>query len=100
MPLFPTTAKLVELTDEFEKQTKPCRRHRPRADSCLHCASRLLAVCAVAEATGCGQLDEITEDEIDRKLKEKLAKFMNVTDADYTDIEINEPTESTETKDE
>jgi hypothetical protein len=30
---------------------------------------------------------DLTEDEIDRKLKEKLAKFMNVTDAEYTDIE-------------
>jgi len=30
---------------------------------------------------------DLTEEEIDRKLKEKLAKFMNVSDAEYTDIE-------------
>jgi hypothetical protein len=30
---------------------------------------------------------DLTEEEIDKKLKEKLAKFMNVSDADYTDIE-------------
>ena len=35
---------------------------------------------------------DLTEDEIDRKLKEKLAKFMNVSDAEYTDIEeIDKP---------
>lgn len=30
---------------------------------------------------------DLTEDEIDKKLKEKLAKFMGVTDASYTDVE-------------
>jgi hypothetical protein len=30
---------------------------------------------------------DLTEEEIDKKLKEKLAKFMNVSDAEYTDIE-------------
>jgi hypothetical protein len=30
---------------------------------------------------------DLTEDEIDKKLKEKLAKFMNVSDVEYTDIE-------------
>jgi hypothetical protein len=30
---------------------------------------------------------DLTEEEIDRKLKEKLAKFMDVSDAEYTDIE-------------
>jgi hypothetical protein len=30
---------------------------------------------------------DLTEEEIDKKLKEKLAKFMGVTDADYTDVE-------------
>lgn len=30
---------------------------------------------------------DMTEEEIDRKLKEKLAKFMGVTDASYTDVE-------------
>ena len=35
---------------------------------------------------------DLTEDEIDKKLKEKLAKFMNVSDAEYTDIEeIDKP---------
>lgn len=32
---------------------------------------------------------DLTEDEIDRKLKEKLAKFMDVSDADIIDIEPN-----------
>jgi hypothetical protein len=41
---------------------------------------------------------DLTEDEIDKKLKEKLAKFMNVSDAEYTDID---PTETpAETQDE
>jgi hypothetical protein len=39
---------------------------------------------------------DLTEDEIDRKLKEKLAKFMDVTDADVVDVETkfndDEPT--------
>jgi hypothetical protein len=30
---------------------------------------------------------DLTEDEIDKKLKEKLAKFMDVTDADVLDVE-------------
>ena len=30
---------------------------------------------------------DLTEDEIDKKLKEKLAKFMDVTDADVVDVE-------------
>jgi hypothetical protein len=41
----------------------------------------------------------LTEDEIDKKLKEKLAKFMNVSDVEYTDIEeidkSEEPAEET-----
>ena len=39
---------------------------------------------------------DLTEDEIDKKLKEKLAKFMDVTDADVVDVETkvndDEPT--------
>ena len=38
---------------------------------------------------------DLTEEEIDRKLKEKLAKFMNVSDAEYTDIEEIESTPAT-----
>jgi hypothetical protein len=39
---------------------------------------------------------DMTEDEIDKRLKEKLAKFMDVSDADVTDItEITEITEIT-----
>lgn len=30
---------------------------------------------------------DLTEEEIDKKLKEKLAKFMGVADAEYTDVE-------------
>ena len=30
---------------------------------------------------------DLTEDEVDRKLKEKLAKFMDVTDAEIIDVE-------------
>jgi len=36
---------------------------------------------------------DLTEDEIDKKLREKLAKFMNVSDAEYTDIEITDQTD-------
>jgi len=45
---------------------------------------------------------DLTEDEIDKKLKEKLAKFMDVSDAEYTDIEEIDkpqaPAEETPTK--
>ena len=37
---------------------------------------------------------DLTEEEIDKKLKEKLAKFMNVSDAEYTDIEEIDTTET------
>lgn len=43
---------------------------------------------------------DLTEEEIDKKLKEKLAKFMNVSDAEYTDIEPTETPEPEEPKDE
>jgi hypothetical protein len=48
---------------------------------------------------------DLTEEEIDKKLKEKLAKFMNVSDAEYTDIEeidtLEKPVENeAENKDE
>jgi hypothetical protein len=38
---------------------------------------------------------DLSEQEIDAKLKEKLAKFMNVSDASYTDIEPIEVTPKT-----
>lgn len=34
---------------------------------------------------------DLSEEEIDKKLKEKLAKFMGVVDADYTDVEEKLP---------
>ena len=37
---------------------------------------------------------DLTEEEIDKKLKEKLAKFMNVTDAEYVDVEEIEKPEA------
>ena len=37
---------------------------------------------------------DVPEEEIDRKLKEKLAKFMDVTDTEYTDIEEIEKPET------
>jgi hypothetical protein len=42
---------------------------------------------------------DLTDEEIDRKLKEKLAKFMDVTDADVTDIVEKLPTDETERPD-
>ena len=39
---------------------------------------------------------DMSEDEIDRKLKEKLAKFMGVTDASYTDLEEKPQTDDDE----
>lgn len=43
---------------------------------------------------------DLTDEEIDRKLKEKLAKFMGVTDAEpIEDIEINESKDETERSD-
>lgn len=39
---------------------------------------------------------DLTEDEIDKKLKEKLAKFMGVTDASYTDVEEKPQTDDHE----
>ena len=35
---------------------------------------------------------DLTEDEIDKKLKEKLAKFMDISDAEPTDIELKHTT--------
>jgi hypothetical protein len=37
---------------------------------------------------------DMTEDEIDKRLKEKLAKFMNVSDAEVTDITEITPTDA------
>jgi hypothetical protein len=43
---------------------------------------------------------DLTDEEIDRKLKDKLAKFMGVTDAEpIEDIEINESTDETDRSD-
>lgn len=39
---------------------------------------------------------DLTEEEIDKKLKEKLAKFMDVSDAEYTDVdELDTPKQET-----
>jgi hypothetical protein len=44
---------------------------------------------------------DLTEDEIDRKLKEKLAKFMDIEDADVTDVEdVSQKSENLNTSDE
>ena len=56
---------------------------------------RLKALIALGKVTEVGlftdkveiKKTDLSEEEIDKKLKEKLAKFMNVTDAEYTDIE-------------
>ena len=42
---------------------------------------------------------DMTEDEIDKRLKEKLAKFMNVSDADVTDVVELEDTPPTPKQD-
>jgi hypothetical protein len=43
---------------------------------------------------------DLTDEEIDKKLKDKLAKFMGVTDAEpIEDIEINEPINETQQSD-
>ena len=39
---------------------------------------------------------DLTDEEIDRKLKDKLAKFMNVTDAEpIEDLEVSTPSPAT-----
>jgi len=35
---------------------------------------------------------DMTEDEIDKKLREKLSKFMDISDAEPIDVEIKDPT--------
>ena len=50
-------------------------------------AKRICADTGLNEST---RVRDLTEDEIDRKLKEKLAKFTNVSDAEPIDVEAKE----------
>lgn len=90
---------------EFIQQTKELRGYAV-AKILEECESpnaniRLKALGLLGKVTEVGLFTEkievkktdLTEDEIDRKLKEKLAKFMDVTDADITDVTLREEDE-------
>ena len=66
-------------------------------EECEHptASIRLKALALLGKVTEVGLFTEkvevkkvdMTEDEVDRKLKEKLAKFMDVTDVEIIDVE-------------
>jgi len=85
---------------EFVQQAKELRGYTV-AKLLEECEStnaniRLKALALLGKVTEVGLFTEkvevkktdLTEDEIDKKLKEKLAKFMQVTDAEPVDVEI------------
>ncbi len=89
---------------EFVQQAKEIRGYTVAKllEECEHTNAniRLKALALLGKVTEVGLFTEkievkktdLTEDEIDRKLKEKLAKFMDIEDAEVTDIE---PTNNT-----
>ncbi len=89
---------------EFVQQAKEIRGYTVAKllEECEHTNAniRLKALALLGKVTEVGLFTEkievkktdLTEDEIDRKLKEKLAKFMDIEDAEVTDIE---PTNTT-----
>jgi hypothetical protein len=84
---------------EFVQQAKEIRSYAVTKilEECENPSAsvRLKALAMLGKITEVGLFTEkievkktdLTEDEIDRKLKEKLAKFMDVTDADIIDVE-------------
>lgn len=89
---------------EFVQQAKEIRGYTVAKllEECEHTNAniRLKALALLGKVTEVGLFTEkievkktdLTEDEIDKKLKEKLAKFMDIEDAEATDIEIKPTT--------
>jgi hypothetical protein len=87
---------------EFVQQAKEIRGYTVAKllEECEHTNAniRLKALALLGKVTEVGlftdkievKKTDMTEDEIDRKLKEKLAKFMDISDAEPLDVEIKE----------
>jgi hypothetical protein len=98
---------------EFVQQAKEIRGYTVAKllEECEHTNAniRLKALALLGKVTEVGLFTEkveikktdMTEDEIDRKLKEKLAKFMDIEDAEPIDVEdVSQKTQNNATLDE
>jgi hypothetical protein len=103
------TGMLTAYDWEFVQQAKELRGYAVAKilEECEHptASIRLKALALLGKVTEVGLFTEkievkktdMTEDEVDKKLKEKLAKFMDVTDVEVIDVLPNEtPTETEE----
>ena len=93
------TSMLTAYDWEFIQQAKELRGYAVAKilEECEHptASIRLKALALLGKVTEVGLFTDkvevkkvdLTEDEVDRKLKEKLAKFMDVTDAEIIDVE-------------
>jgi hypothetical protein len=103
------TGMLTAYDWEFVQQAKELRGYAVAKilEECEHptASIRLKALALLGKVTEVGLFTEkievkkvdLTEDEVDKKLKEKLAKFMDVTDVEVIDVLPNEtPTETEE----
>ena len=93
------TGMLTAYDWEFIQQAKELRGYAVAKilEECEHptASIRLKALALLGKVTEVGLFTDkvevkkvdLTEDEVDRKLKEKLAKFMDVTDAEIIDVE-------------
>ena len=93
------TSMLTAYDWEFIQQAKELRGYAVAKilEECEHptASIRLKALALLGKVTEVGlftdkievKKTDLTEDEVDRKLKEKLAKFMDVSDAEVIDIE-------------
>lgn len=96
------TSMLTAYDWEFIQQAKELRGYAVAKilEDCEHptASIRLKALALLGKVTEVGlftdkievKKTDLTEDEVDRKLKEKLAKFMDVSDAEIIDV-IEEP---------
>lgn len=96
------TGMLTAYDWEFVQQAKELRGYAVAKilEDCEHPNAniRLKALGLLGKVTEVGlftdkievKKTDLSEQEIDAKLKEKLAKFMNVSDATYTDVELVE----------
>ena len=93
------TSMLTAYDWEFIQQAKELRGYAVAKilEECEHptASIRLKALALLGKVTEVGlftdkievKKTDLTEDEVDRKLKEKLAKFMDVSDAEVIDVE-------------
>jgi len=102
------TGMLTAYDWEFVNQAKELRGYAVAKilEDCEHPNAniRLKALGLLGKVTEIGLFTEkievkktdLTEQEIDAKLKEKLAKFMNVSDAEVIDVEVTAPAPTVE----